>query len=353
MVEIDNLIRPHLRGIKPYSSARDEFEGTASVFLDANENPFGSADGSSYNRYPDPLQRNVKKKISLLKGVEIENIFLGNGSDEPIDLLFRLFCEPGVDKVITTPPTYGMYKVSADINNVKNVEVPLLENFQLDVDSIINAIDANVKMIFLCSPNNPSGNLLNSEDIRAILNTFDGLVVIDEAYIDFTNEESWLTRLSGYQNMVVLQTFSKAWGLAGLRLGMAFANEKIIGYLNKIKPPYNINQATQELASKALDNFKSVGDWVSVIVAERKRISEKLLKLSTVKKVYSSDANFILVRLEGAGKLYRDLIEKGVVVRNRSNVLLCDDCLRITIGTPSENDILINELSTLISQPIN
>ncbi|QCK14711.1 histidinol-phosphate transaminase [Mangrovivirga cuniculi] len=355
MVNIDNLIRTHIKALKPYSSARDEFDGLASVFLDANENPFGSADGNKYNRYPDPLQQNVKDKLGLLKKIDQGKIFLGNGSDEPIDLLFRIFCEPGEDKVMITPPTYGMYKVSADINNVECSEVPLLENYQLDVEAISKTIDKDetIKLIFLCSPNNPTGNLMHEKDIENILKSFNGIVVIDEAYIDFTTSQSWIHRLKEFSNLIVLQTFSKAWGMAGLRLGMAYADPKIVAYLNKVKPPYNVNEATQEAASKAMDNYKQVDEWVASLVAERKRLIQEFVKLSAVKNVYPSDANFILVKIEKAAELYRSLIKKGVVVRNRSNVVLCDDCLRITIGTQNENDILLSELTTLVVDKLN
>ncbi|MCX2742492.1 histidinol-phosphate transaminase [Mangrovivirga sp. M17] len=355
MINIDNLIRTHIKALKPYSSARDEFDGLASVFLDANENPFGSADGNKYNRYPDPLQQTVKGKLGLLKNIDPDKIFLGNGSDEPIDLLFRIFCEPGEDRVIITPPTYGMYKVSADINNVECLEVPLLRNYQLNVETIIDTIekDKKIKLIFLCSPNNPTGNLMHEKDIEAILKSFGGIVVIDEAYIDFTTSQSWSQRLEEYPNLVVLQTFSKAWGMAGLRLGMAYADPKIIGFLNKVKPPYNINEATQEAASKALDNFKQVDEWVALVIAERKRLIQEIVKLSAVKNVYPSDANFILVKIHKAAELYRSLIKKGIVVRNRSNVVLCDDCLRITIGTKNENDILLSELTALVVDKLN
>ncbi len=327
-----------------YSSARHEFSGTANIFLDANENSFGSPLPENYNRYPDPLQLKLKEKMSSIKGVPVQNIFLGNGSDEAIDLLFRIFCEPGKDNVIIFPPTYGMYEVCAGMNDVKVKKVPLLENFQLNLEETEKAIDVTTKLIFVCSPNNPTGNSINRNDIEVLLNNFDGLVVIDEAYINYAKQKTFIPELTEYPNLVILQTLSKAWGLAGLRLGMAFAGEPVINYLNKVKYPYNINTATQQLAIEALNNISSVNNWTKTTVEQKEWLKDELLKLSFTLTVYPSDANFILVKMTAARKIYEYLSEKGIVVRDRSTVILCDDCLRITIGIPEENKQLINVL---------
>lgn len=330
----------------PYSSARDEFSGEASVLLDANENAFGSPLAHHYNRYPDPLQQQLKLKLSTIKGVPARNIFLGNGSDEAIDILYRAFCRPGVDNVILVPPTYGMYEVSANINDISVKNVTLTEDFQLDLDGIAEAIDDHTRMIFLCSPNNPTGNSLRREDVETILANFSGLVVIDEAYINYAKQKTFIQELTEYSNLVVLQTLSKAWGLAGLRLGMAFASEEIIEVFNKIKPPYNINQATQELALSALDNVDTVNAWIQETVSERDRLSDALRTLAFVRHVYPSDANFVLVKTDEPRKLYDYLVARGIIVRDRSKVALCAGCLRLTIGTPTENGTLMEALKS-------
>lgn len=341
-MDIKDLQRENIKTLKPYSTARDEFKGQASIFLDANENSFGSPLPANYNRYPDPLQLDLKEAISKIKGVPIENTFLGNGSDEAIDLLFRAFCNPGKDNVIVLPPTYGMYEVSANINDIELRKVDLLPDFQLDLEKIAETIDANTKLIFICSPNNPTGNSINRSDIETILANFKGLVVIDEAYINFAKQKTFIQELTEYANLVVLQTFSKAWGLAALRLGMAFSSRPVIDILNKVKPPYNINQATQDLALAALENIEQVNDWIKITVAERERLSKALAVLPQVKKVYPSDANFILVAVNDALGTYNQLMNEGVIVRDRSKVSLCEGCLRITIGTIEENDQVIN-----------
>jgi histidinol-phosphate aminotransferase len=342
--DLNNLVRDNIKKLKPYSSARSEFSGVAQVFLDANENAFGSPLTKWYNRYPDPLQWELKRKISTIKNVAAENILLGNGSDECIDLLIRAFCDPQRDNIIICPPTYGMYEVYAHINDVQLKEVPLLANFQLNIEELENAIDANTKLVFFCSPNNPTGNNMDREDIEMVLNNFDGLVVIDEAYINYSRYRSFVSDLKDYPNLVVMQTFSKAWGLAALRLGMNFASTGIIDILNKIKPPYNINQATQELAMKALDHLEDVNTMIKETVRQREDLVKSLAQLPLVQKVYPSDANFVLAKMTDATAVYNYLKEKGIIVRNRSNVILCEDCLRITVGTPKENTQLIEAL---------
>ena len=349
----DNLVRENIKKMTAYSSARHEFSGKASIFLDANENSFGSplpspqgAEGIEvrYNRYPDPLQIKLKEKISTIKGVPAQNIFLGNGSDEAIDLLFRIFCEPQKDNVLLFPPTYGMYEVCAEMNDVSVKKIPLLEDFQLDLAAIEKAIDKNTKLIFICSPNNPTGNSINRTDIEILLNNFDGLVVIDEAYINYAKQITFIPALTEYPNLIILQTLSKAWGLAGLRLGMAFAGQPIIHYFNKVKYPYNINTATQQLAIEALGNIFSVNNWTKKTVEQKEWLIAELLNLSFIQIVYPSDANFILVKLTEAKKIHAYLSAKGIIVRDRSTVILCDDCLRITIGTPAENKKLVEAL---------
>ncbi len=342
--ELDKLVRENIKALKPYSSARSEFSGTAKVFLDANENSFGSPLTKWYNRYPDPLQWELKKKIASIKNIAAENMLLGNGSDECIDLLIRAFCDPQKDNIIICPPTYGMYEVYAHINDVAVKEVPLLPGYQLNLEGIENAIGTNTKIIFLCSPNNPTGNSLEREDIEIVLNNFEGIVVIDEAYINYSRHRSFLAELKDYPNLVVMQTFSKAWGLAALRLGVNFASTAIIGVLNKIKPPYNINQATQELALKALDNLEDVNTMIRETVREREALVKELVQLPGVQKVYPSDANFVLVKIDNATAVYNYLKEKGIIVRNRSSVILCEDSLRITVGTPEQNKQLVQTL---------
>ncbi|MDE3236749.1 MAG: histidinol-phosphate transaminase [Bacteroidota bacterium] len=344
MFSINNLLRENIKKLTPYSSARDEFSGEAKVFLDANENSLGSPLTKWYNRYPDPYQHGLKEVISKVKGITHEHIFLGNGSDECIDLLYRCFCNPGKDNVIVCPPTYGMYEVSANINDVEVRKAPLTDDFQLDLIHLENLADANTKIIWLCSPNNPTGNSLNRSDIEYVLNNFNGLVVVDEAYINFAKQRSFVQELAEYPNLVVMQTFSKAWGLAALRLGMAFASTEIIGVMNKVKPPYNINQATQDLALKALEEVGQVNDMIREIVAMRDALADVFSQIPAVQKVYPSDANFLLVKIKHARKAYEFLLTKGIVVRDRSNVKLCDDCLRITIGTEQENTLLVEAL---------
>ena len=344
MFNLNNLLRENIKRLVPYSSARDEFKGEAKIFLDANENSFGSPLTKWYNRYPDPHQIKVKGKLSSIKNVPIQNIFLGNGSDECIDILIRAFCEPGRDSVLLCPPTYGMYEVSANINDAVVKKVSLTPAFQLDLPAIEEAIDDHIKMIFLCSPNNPTGNSLNREDIEMILNNYFGIVVIDEAYINFSRQRSFLQELKDYPNLVVMQTLSKAWGLAALRIGMAFASEDIVHVMNKIKPPYNINQASQELALQALEEVEQVNEMIKEIVKERTSLQNALLQIPYVQKIYPTDANFLLVKMINAREIYESLLEKEIVVRDRSKVELCEDCLRITVGTPSENNILVKAL---------
>jgi len=345
---IEQLVRPNILSLKPYSSARDEYQGEASVFLDANENSFGSPLPQTFNRYPDPLQLELKNKISAIKGLPAQNIFLGNGSDEAIDVLFRIFCEPQQDNVIICPPTYGMYEVSANINNISIKSIPLLPSFDLDVEAILEAQDAHSKLLFLCSPNNPTGNSLHLEDMELLIQKFNGVVVIDEAYINYAKQQSCIRWLTEYDNLVVLQTFSKAWGLAALRLGIAFSNELIIGWMNKVKPPYNINAATQQFALDALENIAWVNDNIRQTIALRNILVEQLKSITNVEHIYPSDANFVLVKISGAKAVYDFLVSKGIIVRDRSRVTLCDDCLRITVGTEKENELLIENLYTYL-----
>lgn len=345
-----DLLRNNIRELTPYSSARDEFKGEANIFLDANENAYGSPLERDYHRYPDPQQSAVKEKISRIKGVPSQHIFLGNGSDEAIDLLYRACCEPGVDNVILVPPTYGMYEVSAKINDVQVKKVNLSSEFQLDLDGIAEAIDPQTKIIFLCSPNNPTGNSLDRLSVETILTNFKGIVVVDEAYINYSRQKSFIQELTEYANLVVLQTLSKAWGLAGLRLGMAFGSSELIGVLNRIKPPYNINQATQELVLEALDGVDQVNDWIRACVAERQRLMESMGRFSFVNYIYPSDANFILVRTNAPRAIYSYLVDQGIIIRDRSSVELCEGCLRITVGTPTENDRLTQALEAYDEQ---
>ena len=343
-MNIDQLLRNNIKTLKPYSSARDEFKGEAEVFLDANENPFNAP----YNRYPDPMQWAVKEKIASIKSIAPEKIFLGNGSDEPIDIVFRAFCEPGVDNVVSIDPTYGMYQVAADINNVELRKIKLNEDFGFSAQKLLDAANVYTKAIFICSPNNPTANLLDKTQIVKLLNEFDGIVVIDEAYIDFSPESSLLPELDNYENLIILQTFSKAWGMAGIRLGMAFAQPEIIKIFNKIKYPYNINILTQKKAMELLDHLQQKEEWVKVIVEERDKMVRKLFKLSFVQVVYPSDANFVLVKMHDARGIYEYLTGQKIIVRDRSKIALCDDCLRITIGSPKENKKLRKALRELI-----
>jgi histidinol-phosphate aminotransferase len=339
-MNIEELIRPDLIGMKAYSSARDEFEGTAAIYLDANENP----NDNGMNRYPDPLQKSLKKQISHWKGVPSNNIFLGNGSDECIDLLFRLFCSAGKDEVAAMSPSYGMYAVSARINNIQLREILLIEDFTFPSDRILNE-SHGAKLLFLCSPNNPTGFSIPLVEIEKILKEFNGIVVVDEAYIDFSSQKSVVSLLSEYPNLAVCQTLSKAVGLAGIRLGMLFASEKIVTWLNKIKPPYNINQLTQEVALNYLEKIELVEKQTKEIIQERNKVSASLGQFPFIEKVYPSDANFILARINEANDLYDYLLSKGIVVRNRSTQTLCENTLRFTIGTEEENNELINALS--------
>jgi histidinol-phosphate aminotransferase len=344
MFNINNILRENIKNLTPYSSARDEFQGEASVYLDANENAFGSPLEDQYNRYPDPLQYNVKKRLSEIKGLPVRNIFLGNGSDEAIDILFRSFCNPGIDNVILVPPTYGMYEVSANINDIQTKKVSLTEEFQLNLEGIAEAIDKNTKLIFICSPNNPTGNSINRDDVETLLNNFDGIVVVDEAYINFSRQKTFIQELTEYSNLVVLQTLSKAWGLAGLRVGMAFASEEIIEVMNKVKPPYNINESSQQLALKALGNVEQVNGWIKETLAQRDKLVLALKELDFVLDIYPSDANFILVKTTDPKGIYNFLVQNGIIVRDRSKIDLCEGSLRITVGTPAENETLIDTL---------
>jgi histidinol-phosphate aminotransferase len=342
-MDINTLLRKNILELKPYSSARDEFTGEAMVFLDANENPFNEP----YNRYPDPLQKKLKEKISFLKSISSSGIFLGNGSDEPIDLLIRAFCNPGTDNIVTIHPTYGMYQVAADINNVTVKTVSLTEKFELDATELLSKTDKNTKLVFLCSPNNPTSNCLNQNQIIRIINEFDGLVILDEAYIDFAPGNSLLPQLSDYKNLVILQTFSKAWGMAGIRLGMAFASVEIIEILNKIKYPYNLNILTQQKAIELIESKENLTDWVNLLISEREKMRISLEKVENVEEVYPSDANFLLVRIKDSRMVYEKLVDQGIIVRDRSKIHLCSNSLRITIGSPEENRILLSSLQKL------
>ncbi len=342
--DLSKIIRTNVKLLKPYSSARDDFKGDhASVFLDANENPFPS----DYNRYPDPHQKNLKDTLSALKNISADQIFLGNGSDEVIDLLIRAFCEPAHSNVIIPQPTYGMYSVSASINDVRIKNVLLTDQFDVDVPAIRNEINSETRLIFLCSPNNPTGNLLTESKMEELLQSFSGLIVVDEAYIDFADTRGFVPLLDKFPNLVVIQTLSKAWGLASIRLGICFASMEIIQVLNKIKPPYNISSLTQSTAQRYLENPTQKENWVRLIRQERESLRNKLSQLSVVRQVYPSEANFLLVRVTDAWQVYQELIAKGVVVRDRSQVQLCGQCLRITVGTPQENDVLVKEMSQL------
>lgn len=342
--ELNNLVRDNIKKLVPYSSARDEFKGNAYIFLDANENSLGSPHLKWYNRYPDPYQIKIKEKLSTIKKIPPEQIFIGNGSDECIDLIYRCFCEPYRDNVIICPPTYGMYSVSANINAVNILEAPLLPNFQLNIPLIESLVNENTKIIWICSPNNPTGNSIHISEIEFILNNFNGLVVIDEAYINFSKQKSCTLLINEYPNLIILQTLSKAWGLAGLRLGIAFAQINVIYFLNKVKPPYNINQASQEIVEKSLDNYENVNNMINHIVDMRDALVETLQLFPFIEKVYPSDANFLLIKCSNATELYAYLIDKGIVIRNRSKVEMCLNCVRITIGTEKENTMLIDAL---------
>lgn len=340
---VGKLLRKNIANLKPYSSARDEFSGSASVFLDANENPYDTG----YNRYPDPYQQDVKKRIAEIKGVQPNQIFLGNGSDEPIDLLYRAFGNPGIDNSIIIEPSYGMYTVSADINDIEIRKVLLNDAYQIEASKLLAAADDKSKLLFLCSPNNPTGNNLDRGEIIKVIEGFRGIVVVDEAYIDFAPGTTLLTDLDNHPNLVVLQTFSKAWGLAGIRLGMAFASPEIIKVLSKIKYPYNINALTQQRVLQSLANEEEKNKWVETIIAERAKLAEELKQFPFVQKIYPSDANFLLVKMEGAREKFEYLMNCGVIVRDRSKVALCEGSLRITVGSPEENRALIEKLKEL------
>ncbi|HET9570039.1 MAG TPA: histidinol-phosphate transaminase [Bacteroidales bacterium] len=343
MMKLNELIRPNIYKLKPYSCARDEFQGEASAYLDANENPLNAP----WNRYPDPLQKSLKEKVAALKGVRTEQLFFGNGSDEPIDLIVRIFCEPGVDNIVAMDPSYGMYEVCADINQIEYRKVALNEDFTLDSTKLLAAKDSKTKVIFLCSPNNPTGNDLNINQIIKIIDHFEGIVVVDEAYIDFSSRDSFLKTLDKYPNLIVLQTFSKAWGMASVRLGMAFASPEIIHYLNKVKYPYNINLLTQNFVAAELENLDRKNDWVDLILQQRSFLISALEKLPVVQHIFPTDANFVLVRVVDANAVYRFLVDEKIIVRNRNSVTLCQGCLRITVGIPEENELLINALKKI------
>ncbi|MFW5656555.1 MAG: histidinol-phosphate transaminase [Bacteroidota bacterium] len=338
MINIDGLLRKNIRNLKPYSSARNEYKGNDAVFLDANENPFNNP----YNRYPDPLHLKVRQKLASRKGVGIDNIFLGNGSDEAIDLLIRAFCEPGQDSILSVDPTYGMYKVCADINNIFYDEVKLTPEFQLDIPGLVDAFKSTSKLVFICSPNNPTGNSMRINDMMQLVDSFHGLVVIDEAYIDFSSQESMLKQVRANNNLVILQTFSKAWGLAGIRFGMAYAHKDIIDVLYKIKYPYNLNAVTQKIALEYLDKQEEKQKWVKEILMERQRLREELTGQPCVNEILPSDANFLMVRVDDAGKIYKHLINKKIIIRDRSKVTLCEGCLRITVGNKQENNAFLS-----------
>ena len=341
-MEIKDLIRENIKSLEAYSSARDEFKAMSSefVFIDANENPFDTG----LNRYPDPQQNLVKEALSKMKGISKEQILLGNGSDEVLDLIFRVFCEPREDNVIVLPPTYGMYEVLANINAIELVKIPLVENFQPNVKEIVKCQDAKTKVLFLCSPNNPTANSFNASKIETLIKEFNGIVVIDEAYIDFSIEDSWLGRLDEFPNLIVTQTLSKAYGLAAIRLGICYASKEIISILNKIKPPYNVNQLTQDVALQSLLNQEKVKNNITAIISERNQLIRDLENVEIVEKVYSSDANFLLVKVDDANLRYKQLVKLGIIARNRTTQILCDNCLRFTVGTADENKKLIDTL---------
>lgn len=345
--DLEKLVRQNVRNLTSYSSARSEFSGAARVFLDANENSFGSPLAENYSRYPDSLQAKIKEKIARSVDVEPNRIFVGNGSDEAIDLLFRIFCRPQIDNVLICPPTYGMYEVSAEINDVKIKRINLTEDFELNFAAVANAFDAETKLIFVCSPNNPTGNSPAREDVLKLAKNFGGIVVVDEAYIHFSGEKSLIGEIENHPNLVVLQTFSKAWGLAGLRVGLAFAGAKIIELFNRVKPPYNVSEIAQKAILRAFENEDRVKENIRRIVEEREKLIENLREFSCITKIYPSDANFVLIKTVDADSIYKFLLGEKIVVRNRSGVELCANCLRITVGTPDENRKLIDALRKL------
>lgn len=342
---LEEIVRKNVQRLVPYSSARDEFTGFKNpmIFLDANENPFENG----VNRYPDPQQRTVKEVLASQKGVSDSQILLGNGSDEVLDLIYRVFCEPKEDNVITLPPTYGMYKVLAEINNIENREVLLTADFELDASAILKQIDRNTKLIFICSPNNPTGNIFNTKAIETLLKSFNGMVIIDEAYIDFSSQLSWLNRLEEFPNLIVTQTLSKAYGMAGIRLGICYASQEVIGIINKVKPPYNVNELTQQKALDRLDNPQLIKCEINSILAAKDNLLKALDELNWISKIYPSEANFLLLKVDDAKMRYQQLIEKGIVIRDRSSQPLCENTLRITIGTQPENTKLIEVLKTI------
>ena len=342
--ELDKLVRPNIKTLKPYSSAKDEYTGDAKILLDANENSLGSPLTKWYNRYPDPYQQKLKDKLAFVKQIAANQIFIGNGSDECIDILFRTFCEPGKDNIIICPPTYPMYEVSANINDINVQKAPLLSDYQLNVAHIEQLVNPNTKIIWICSPNNPTGNSLDRIDIETILNHFEGIVVVDEAYINFSKQKSFVQSLIDYPNLVVLQTLSKAWGLAGLRLGMCFASPQVIGFMNKVKAPYNINIVTQELALQALEEVGQVNDMIKLLVDMRIALAQVIASMPHVIQVFPSDTNFILVKIPKARQLYEYLLSQGIIVRDRSALELCEDSLRITVGTEQENTLLVDAM---------
>lgn len=344
-MDINQLLRKNIAALSPYSCARDEFEGEASVYLDANENPYNAP----YNRYPDPLQKALKEKIAALKGLRAEQIFLGNGSDESIDLAFRAFCEPRLDNVLAIAPTYGMYKVCADINDVAYREHPLDADFQFKAEDLLARCDEHTKLIFLCSPNNPTGNSLPSAEVVKVIENFQGLVMLDEAYIDFSSQDSFCSLLDKYPNLVIFQTFSKAWASAGLRLGMAFASPEIIAVYNKVKYPYNVNLQTQQLMLAHLQEPQRIQAWVTELIEQRSFLQQALAALPIVQHIYPSDANFLLVKVDDADALYQYLVAQGIIVRNRNRVRLCEGCLRITVGTADENAALMAAMQQFIN----
>lgn len=350
--ELEKLVRPNVARLLPYASARSESGGDAEVYLDANENAFGSPAGMGLNRYPDPLQKELKSRLSAMFSISADQIFVGNGSDEPIDLVLRVFCEPGRDECIICPPTYGMYSVLAELNDVGVWSVPLTEGFQLDVNCVLDAVSEKTKLIFICSPNNPTGNLMDRDGVVRIANEFSGIVVVDEAYIEFSSSGTIAEELGQLPNLVVLRTFSKAWGMAGLRVGMALAAGPIIELMNKVKPPYNISGLVQQRILEVLDRRSEVDRWISQTLTERERLGSMLAALSCVLEVFPSDANFLLVKVNDAKGVYRSLLEEKIVVRDRSSVELCGGCLRITVGTAEENDRLVDALARIAPQEL-
>ena len=342
MFNLNNIIRPNILSLKAYSSARDEYKGSTGTFLDANENPFGA-----FNRYPDPYQLKLKKKLSIYKNIDVNNIFIGNGSDEIIDLSFRIFCEPRIDKVLTFSPSYGMYEVSANINNIGIMQVPLNNNFQINLTETEQYFnDPNIKIIFICSPNNPTGNIIDEDSVTHILKNFNGLVFIDEAYIDFSPTESWASKVELYPNLIVSQTFSKAWGLAAARVGVAYANSEILAYYNNVKPPYNVSKLNQQAAINALESKNQYESNKKILLEQKKYLVSELSSIDSIKKVYPSDANFILIEVNDADKIYQKLIDKKIIVRNRNKQV--QNCIRVSVGTPDENSKFLAELRNKI-----